>query len=70
MNQTLEVERTEENETLKTETSLFDVFDMHRLTTHPAEVWDCKWRCDNTDRCARYEWDAKELVCKMFEKAY
>merc|ERR1712046_502221 len=29
---------------------------------------DCKWRCDNDDRCARYEYDALTLSCKMFEK--
>lgn len=41
----------------------FEVFDM-RNYAHTER--DCWWRCQNDDRCARFEYDANELLCKMF----
>merc|ERR1712187_703686 len=46
----------------------FDVFDMRDHPKNRDHEGDCKWRCDNTDRCARYEFDATTLICKLFEK--
>merc|ERR1712176_915737 len=46
----------------------FDVFDMRDHPTNRDHEGDCKWRCDNADRCARYEFDATTLICKLFEK--
>merc|ERR1712014_17187 len=46
----------------------FDVFDMRDHKKNRDHEGDCKWRCDNADRCARYEFDATTLICKLFEK--
>merc|ERR1712157_246598 len=46
----------------------FDVFDMRDHPKNRDHEGDCKWRCDNADRCARYEFDATTLICKLFEK--
>merc|ERR1712187_260590 len=46
----------------------FDVFDMRDHPKNRDHEGDCKWRCDNNDQCARYEYDAITLICKMFEK--
>merc|ERR1712003_480718 len=46
----------------------FDVFDMRDHKKNRDNQGDCKWRCDNAYRCARYEFDATTLICKLFEK--
>merc|ERR1712157_312464 len=46
----------------------FDVFDMRDHPKNRDHEGDCKWRCDNADHCARYEFDATTLICKLFEK--
>merc|ERR1719343_1472508 len=50
------------------QTEPFDVFDMRDHPKNRDHEGDCKWRCDNNDQCARYEYDAITLICKMFEK--
>merc|ERR1719343_3039 len=69
MKQKLDVEWTEDIEELNLTIVPFDVFDMHNHTRNLGGEGDCRWRCDNHDRCVRYEWDADMLFCKMFEKA-
>jgi len=46
----------------------FDVFDMRDHPKNRDHEGDCKWKCNNDDRCDRYEYDATTLICKMFEK--
>merc|ERR1712176_1671942 len=48
----------------------FDAFDMRDHPKNRDHEGDCKWRCDNSDQCARYEYDATTLICKMFEKSH
>merc|ERR1712187_388683 len=52
------------------QTEPFDAFDMRDHPKNRDHEGDCKWRCDNNDQCARYEYDATTLICKMFEKSH
>merc|ERR1711953_1391276 len=49
--------------------SSIDVFDMRDHKKNRDNEGDCKWRCDNNYRCARHEYDASTLFCKLFEKS-